>query len=203
LIYVDDIFVVSHDPKNVMDMLSEHYTVKKGSVTAPTEYRGAEIKTYQPDKLDSRVCWAMSWDLYVKHAVKEVQRNLAKANEKPLPNKTVTPLTAGYRPKLDATPELDDAKANYFQGLTGVLRWMIELGRIDIMVSIAMLSHYLANPREGHLSEAIYVFAYLKAHDRSSLVLTIKICLLMKVVSQWRLVSILSGCTGGNSAECF
>jgi hypothetical protein len=53
--------------------------------------------------------------------------------------------------------------------LIGVLRWMIKLGRIDIMVSIAMLSRYLANPREGHLGEAIHVFAYLKAHDRSSL----------------------------------
>jgi hypothetical protein len=112
----------------------------------------------------------MSCDLYVKRAVKEAQRNVAKANEKPLPNKTVTPLTAGYHPELDATLELDDAKANYFQGFIGVLRWMIELGRIDIMVSIAMLSRYLANPREGHLSEAKHVFAYLKALDRSSLI---------------------------------
>jgi hypothetical protein len=104
LIYVDDILVVSHDPEKVMDMLSEHYMLKKGSMKAPTEYLGAEIKTYQPDKLDSRVCWAMSCNLYVKRAVKEVQRNLAEANEKPLPNKTVTLLTAGYRPELDATP---------------------------------------------------------------------------------------------------
>jgi hypothetical protein len=32
LIYVDDILVVSHDPEKVMDMLSENYTLKKGSV---------------------------------------------------------------------------------------------------------------------------------------------------------------------------
>jgi hypothetical protein len=96
LIYVDDILVVLHDPEKVMDMLSEHYTLKKGSVKTPTEYLGAEIKTYRPDKLDSRVCWAMPHDLYVKRAVKEFQRTLAEANEKPLPNKTVTPLTAGY-----------------------------------------------------------------------------------------------------------
>jgi hypothetical protein len=40
---------------------------------------------------------------------------------------------------LDATPELDDSRANYYQGLIGVLRWMIELGSIDIMASVAML----------------------------------------------------------------
>jgi hypothetical protein len=38
------------------------------------------------------------------------------------------------------------------------------------MVNVAMLSRYLANPREGHLSEVIHFFAYLKAHDRSSLI---------------------------------
>jgi hypothetical protein len=127
LIYVDDILFVSHDPKKVMDMLSEHYTLKKRSVKARTEYLGAEIKTYQPDKLDSRVCWEMLCDLYVKRAIKEVQRTLAEDNEKPLPNKTVTPLTAGYRPELNATPELDDAKANYFQGLIGVLATLDDL----------------------------------------------------------------------------
>jgi hypothetical protein len=47
---------------------------------------------------------------------------------------------------------------------------LIELGRIDIMASVAMLSRFLANPQEGHLKQAIHAFAYLKAHDRSSLV---------------------------------
>jgi hypothetical protein len=141
LIYVDDYYLFHMILKKVMYMLSEHYTLKKGSVKAPTEYLVAEIKTYRQDKLDSRVCWAMSCDLYVKRAVKEVQQNSAKTDEKQLSNKTVTPLTAGYRPELDATPELDDAKANYFQGLIGVLRWMIELGHIDIM-----LSCYFAKP---------------------------------------------------------
>jgi hypothetical protein len=103
----------------------------------------------------------MSCDLYVKRAVKEVQRTLVEGNEKPLPKKVVTPLTTGYCPELDATPELNEEKANYFQGLIGVLRWMIELGRIDIMASVAMLSRFLANPRGGHLKEA---------HDCSSLV---------------------------------
>jgi hypothetical protein len=36
---------------------------------------------------------------------------------------------------------------------------MVELGRIDIVVAVAMLSRFLANPREGHLEEAFYIFA--------------------------------------------
>jgi hypothetical protein len=47
---------------------------------------------------------------------------------------------------------------------------MIELGRINIMVSVAILSHFLAAPCEGHLNEVLNIFAYLKEYDRSSLV---------------------------------
>jgi hypothetical protein len=82
-----------------------------------------------------------------------------------LPNKVGNPLVTGYRPELDATAELDDSRTNYYQGLIGVLRLMIELCRIEIMASVAMLLRFLANSREGHLKQALHVFAYLKAHD--------------------------------------
>jgi hypothetical protein len=38
---------------------------------------------------------------------------------------------------------------------------------VDIMVAVAMLSRFLASPREVHLEQAFLIFAYLKAHDRS------------------------------------
>ena len=71
---------------------------------------------------------------------------------------------------MDQSPELDAQRANYFQGLIGVLRWIIELGRIDIMVAVSMLSRYLANPRVGHLEETLHIFAYLKCHERRAVV---------------------------------
>jgi hypothetical protein len=79
-------------------------------------------------------------------------------------------MSTGYRPELDTTPELDARRANYFQGLIGIMRWMCELGRIDILVPVAMLSRFLAAPREGHLEQCFHIFAYLKQHGRSSLV---------------------------------
>lgn len=60
---------------------------------------------------------------------------------------------------------------NYYQGLIGVLRWACELGRIDILVDVTKLSHYLAAPRVGHLEQVFHIFAFVKAHDRSRLVL--------------------------------
>ncbi len=37
-------------------------------------------------------------------------------------------------------------------------------------VQVALLSQYLANPREGHLDAVFHVFAYLKKYSRSKLV---------------------------------
>ena len=80
------------------------------------------------------------------------------------------PMSQGYRPEADTTPELDAKRANYFQGLIGVLRWICELGRVDILVDLAMLSRFLASPRRGHLDQAFHIFAYLKRYNRSSMV---------------------------------
>jgi hypothetical protein len=51
-----------------------------------------------------------------------------------------------------------------------VLRWICELGRIDILVDVSKLSRFLAAPREGHLEQVLHVFAYLKRHPKSKLV---------------------------------
>ena len=171
LCYVDDILVVSHEPQKVMDYLSTRYTLKAGSVKPPTEYLGAQILQYQVPTSDggSKIVWGMTADLYTKRAIADVEKELAALDQK-LKMKVTTPLSQGYRPELDATPELDSRRGNYFQGLIGVLRWIVEQGRIDINVPVALLSRYLTNPREGHLEQALHIFAYLKRYDRSTLV---------------------------------
>jgi hypothetical protein len=42
--------------------------------------------------------------------------------------------------------------------LIGILRWIIELERIDIMVAVSMLSSYCMQPRTGHLDQVFHVF---------------------------------------------
>jgi hypothetical protein len=111
----------------------------------------------------------MSSTNYTKKAIEEVERELREANLK-LPTKVTTPLASGYRPEIDATAELDADRQNYYQGLIGVLRWICELGRIDILTSVSMLSRYLVATRRGHLEQVFHIFAYLKAHTRSTLV---------------------------------
>jgi hypothetical protein len=53
-------------------------------------------------------------------------------------------------PELDDFPELDPLMALYYQSQIGSLRWMIELGRIDMMTDVSMMASQLAMPREDH-----------------------------------------------------
>ena len=66
--------------------------------------------------------------------------------------------------------ELSPNDASHFQSLIGVLRWIVELGRVDIAVEVSMLSSCLALPRRGHLQEVYHIFAYLKKHHNAEMV---------------------------------
>lgn len=71
---------------------------------------------------------------------------------------------------MDVSPELDPEMANYFQSQIGVLRWAVELGRVDIITEVSMLSAHLALPREGHLEAVYHIYAYLDKKHNSRIV---------------------------------
>jgi hypothetical protein len=113
--------------------------------------------------------WAFSSSQYVQAAVKNVETYLEKTGGK-LPRKAETPTQTSYRPELDVTPELDSTQAAYYQSLIGVLRWIVELGRVDICLETSMMSSHLALPREGHLAQLFHMFAHLKKYHNAEMV---------------------------------
>jgi hypothetical protein len=140
-----------------MDDMSKHYTLKEGSVRPPKEYLGLDIAMFDMtdhDTSERRKCWSIAANTYIKRAVNEVKLTLAEVDQR-LKSKVVTPLAAGYQPEVDATPKLDSERTTYFQGLIGVLRWLVELGRVDIMVAVTMLSSHMATPRQGQMEQAL------------------------------------------------
>mmetsp|Transcript_8647 Transcript_8647/g.12593 ORF Transcript_8647/g.12593 Transcript_8647/m.12593 type:complete len:946 (-) Transcript_8647:1039-3876(-) len=173
LAYVDDILIISHQPHVVIDSLSQHVTFKAGSVEPPKSYLGADVFqiTVHDGNQDSpmKQVWCMSASEYVKRAIQEVERELA-LEDAYLPKRTETPLSSGYRPELDFSMELEGYKVNYYQGLVGILRWIVELGRIDLNVPVSLLSRFMMSPREGHLQQCYHMLAYLKQFNRSRLV---------------------------------
>ena len=104
-----------------------------------------------------------------KAAVRNVEQNLEKNGEK-LVGKAETPIQTSYRPELDITPKLNPYDAAYYQSLIGILRWIVELGRVDVCLECSMLSSHLALPREGHMKQLHHIFAYLKKHHNAELV---------------------------------
>jgi hypothetical protein len=174
LVYVDDILIVDKDPKRFMDMLEEKYTVKPSSIGEPKVYLGADIsKAYYPD---GSYAWIMSSDSYVKEAVKNVKKRMKEEGgeyNKKLSDVNYSPKNpysaVDYRPELDTSSECNDAQVSFYQNLIGVLRWIVELGRIDIAFEVASLSKFLVAPRAGHLVQALHVFKYLEIHKKNDL----------------------------------
>lgn len=161
---MDDILVVAEHPNRTMDCLAKLYRLKEGSVGKPNTYLGAQIMEHSFPDEPQFLAWAMSSAKYVKEAIQLVEQELQKLNKR-LPNKTLSPLSSGYRPELDVSPLLNDEEANYYQQLIGVLQWAVELGRIDIAFCVSIMSKYLVQPRVDHLNELYHLFAYLKSHD--------------------------------------
>jgi hypothetical protein len=149
-----------------LDVIAQQVTLKPGSIEEPRNYLGANISKGTVfdgnNQIPLKQVWTMSAQEYIKRAIEEVERDL--------PKKVETPLSSGYRPELDFSAELCPQMTNYYQGLIGILQWIVELGRIDIIVPVSLLSRYLVMPREGHQQQVYRIFAYLKQFNRPVLV---------------------------------
>ena len=88
-----------------------------------------------------------------------------------LPKKAPAPMSNDYRPEIDTSEELDMTDAAYYQSLIGIVRWMVELGRVDICCEVSMLSSCVALPREGHLQQLLHMFSYLEKKHNTEMVL--------------------------------
>ena len=165
LVYVDDILCISTNPRKPMEEIQQKFKFKKDKIEPPEIYLGATI---EKKKLNGKVVWTMSSRDYVKAIVNNVEERLKK-QKRMLKSKVTTPMTESYKPEMDESDELDAEGVTMFQELIGMLRWAIELGRVDIDVEVSLLSQYQASPREGHLQQLLQIFSFLKRKPRLTL----------------------------------
>ena len=102
-------------------------------------YLGAKIRKFV---LENGVkTWATSASKYVQEAVSNSEaylhdnfggRNFAK--------QVINPFESVYDPLMDLSAELGPIFLNYYQTQIGVLRWIVDLERIDITTEVSMLS---------------------------------------------------------------
>ena len=168
LLYVDDALAISENAQHILENeIGKYFTMKPGSIGPPKIYLGGHMRKITLE--NGAKAWGFSSSQYVQAAVKNVKDYLIRIDRK-LPCKALTPIRTSYRPELDVTPELRPADSSYYQSLIGILRWMVELGRVDICLEVSMLSSHLALPREGHLEQVFHIFAYLERNHNSEMV---------------------------------
>ena len=162
LCYVDDIWSISDDPKATLLELTSVFKLKNDKIEPPDIYLGAQLEQMI---VDGSECWKISAEKYVTASVKNVEEALAKRGLR-LPSKCYTPLPSDYRPELETSPELKSDGIQLYQELVGVLRWAVELGRVDILLEVALMSTHMAMPREGHLQQLYRIFGYFKIYPK-------------------------------------
>ena len=148
LLYVDDTLAISENAEHIIrNEIGKYFEMKEASIGKPTIYLGGKVNEVTLN--NGANAWSFSSSQYVQAAVRNVNDYLEKRGEKLQP-KVKAPFTSNYRPELETTPELDEIDSAYYALLIGILRWIVELGRINIAVETSLMSSYMAMPKEGH-----------------------------------------------------
>ena len=91
--------------------------------------------------------WGLSPIKYVQEAVKKTDQYLeTNFDGLKLPKRAPTPFVNDYQKEIDNTPVLNAAQDNHYQSKIGFLHWMMELGHIDIITEVSLLSSHSAMP---------------------------------------------------------
>lgn len=165
--YVDDLLVCHMDPLPLIQRIGSDFRLKD-ETDDPKIYLGSDIckDTFTNEDGEDQHCWDMGADNYVKEALRVCDALMKRHNLKFTSTRRhgrKSPFSCHqYRPELDTTNYCNPELHTVFQNIIGILRWISELGRIDITYEVSLLSQYLAQPRMGHLQQALNIFYYLK-----------------------------------------
>ena len=84
-----------------------------------------------------------------------------------MPKKAANPFPGDYEPELDTTPTLNPELSSWYASLIRMLRWMVEIGRVDIITEVSKMASQMASPREGHLDALMHIFGFLRINHNS------------------------------------
>ena len=141
-----------------MDGIRSVLQLKDDKAEVPDVYLGATLS--QVETKTGTKCWSMFLEKYIKAAIDNLESKPRKSDMH-LPKCRTTMLTS-YHPMEDVTKDLNAESIQFYQELIGILRWAVEIGRVDILLEVSLFSSHLAFPRFGHLQAVYHKFGYLK-----------------------------------------
>ena len=141
--------VISQHAKETLKELRRYFELKEESIGPPKIHLGGHCRTV---KLENGVkLWDFSSSQFVQAGVKNVEEYVKYKESLNIPGIAETPMHTSYRPELDVSMELTPVLAPYYMSSIGILRWIVELGRVDICLEVSMMSSHTAMPRQGHI----------------------------------------------------
>ena len=87
-----------------------------------------------------------------------------------MPMMAENPFKMGYDSELNTSSELEPDATSHYLTLIGILSWMINLGRFNIITKVSLLSSHVALPRYGHLGAGINAMTHIGQRYNSRLV---------------------------------
>ena len=142
--YVDDVLIISEHGEDVLrEEIGKHFKLKEESIGPLSFYLSGKLCRVSLDNGSSS--WAFGSSKYIQASVDNIELYLRNGSSK-VPSRCNTPTSTKYRPELDTSKKGNPEDATQFQSLIGVLRWIVELGRVDIVVKCpCCLPHYLCH----------------------------------------------------------
>ena len=98
LCYIDDLLCIHEDPNISIKPIQTKFKLNYDKMDATTSYLGADI--YNITNQDGDICWDMSSYRYCEDLVNNTEE-VIKTHRILFPNKSLTPLTGGYKSELD------------------------------------------------------------------------------------------------------
>jgi hypothetical protein len=138
LLYMDDILTVSDNAEKVLrEQIGRYFELKEESIGPPKLYMGGHV--CKVELTNGVKVWTFSSSQYIQLAVKNVEDYLQGKDIK-LPSKAEMPIMTSCCLAIDVSLELGPCDAACYQSLLGILRWMVELGSVDICIETSMMS---------------------------------------------------------------
>ena len=97
----------------------------------------------------------------VKESVTRVRRRLKL--------KCITIFCRNYSPWLEESSYLKVYGVQFFQELIVQFSLEVEIGRVQILLDMPLLSSYIDMLCIGHLEKVLHIFVYLKSHPKIKL----------------------------------
>lgn len=133
-------------------------------VGPPERYLGAKVGKSGDD-------WYLSATAYLQKAIPVIESEFGDLSKAYSRSSLDIPAPTDYHPETDESPLSDPYSTQLYQSYVGIMRWAVELSRVDVAHTCATMAKYMSMPREGHLYGLLRVFAYLKKHLQSKIVL--------------------------------